>query len=57
MTPHPAQSKVLLVAEPRAGVTGTMSRPIRRYRIARLRMDGRRNSEASRSDQLKRAHE
>ena len=54
MTPRPAQSKILLVAEPRPEGAGATPAPIRRFRIARLPLEGRQSAAGSRSDQLKR---
>jgi hypothetical protein len=54
MTPRSSpSSKVLLVADARAGSATTGSRPVRRYRIARLPLTPRVSVE-SRFEQLKR---
>jgi hypothetical protein len=49
-------SKVLLVADRRAAVAVPGSPPIRRYRLARLRVDGRAPGVA-RFDHLKRTYD
>jgi hypothetical protein len=46
-------SKVLLVAEPR-GTHRDTTEPLRRYRLARLRLDGRSTQPQARFDHLKR---
>lgn len=53
MIPRPTTSKVLLVAGPRSASAGASSVPIRRFRIARLRLDARPVSGESRFEQLK----
>jgi hypothetical protein len=51
--PHPS-SKVLLVADHRAAASAEPgSVPMRRYRLARLRLDGRPVNRASRFEHLK----
>jgi hypothetical protein len=55
---HPATSaKVLLVADRRAEPAAPSAVPLRRYRLARLRFDGRRQDEASRFEHLKRVYD
>ena len=56
MTSRPAQSKILLVAEPRPEGAAATPAPIRRFRIARLPLEGRQSAAGSRSDRLKHAH-
>jgi hypothetical protein len=46
MTSPRTGSKVLLLASPRAATGGSTSPPIRRFRIARLRLDGKRASDS-----------
>jgi hypothetical protein len=47
-------SKVLLVADQRAGSPRAAADPVRRYRIARLRFDGRSTQPEARFEHLKR---
>lgn len=47
-------SKLLLVATPRAGLDRPTATPIRRYRLARLRLEGRPAQPAGRFDHIKR---
>ena len=49
-----AVSKVLLVADQRTRTPRTVSPPLRRYRLARLRIDGRSTEPGARFDHLKR---
>jgi len=53
MTSSRTPSKVLLLASPRAAAGGSGPLPLRRFRIARLRLDGRPASGGSRFAQLK----
>jgi hypothetical protein len=53
MTPRPT-SKLLLVADPRTVPAASAVKPIRRYRLARLRLDGREAVGESRFEHLKR---
>lgn len=57
MTPLATPSKVLLVTDrqSRSGEPGTV--PVRRYRLARLRLDGRASGPASRFEHLKRVYD
>jgi hypothetical protein len=55
MTPPAPTSKVLLLAENRAA-TAT-SGPVRRYRLARLRLDSRSTDPAHRFDHIKRSYD
>jgi hypothetical protein len=50
-------SKVLLVADRRAVAGARGSVPLRRYRLARLRLDGRTADPASRFEHLKRVYD
>jgi len=54
MTPRTASSKLLLVADPRTVAGGPAVTPIRRYRLARLRVEGRASTAKARIDPLKR---
>ena len=57
MTPLATPSKVLLVADrqSRSAEPGTV--PVRRYRLARLRLDGRAAEATSRFEHLKRVYD
>ena len=55
MTPRTASSKLLLVADPRTVAAGPAMTPIRRFRLARLRVEGRAATGRARIDTLKRA--
>jgi hypothetical protein len=57
MTPRSAPSKVLLVAGPRIDAPDASAVPIRRYRLARLRLDARPTSGSSRFEHLKRVYD
>jgi hypothetical protein len=50
-------SKVLLIADRRTTATDRQSGPVRRYRIARLRLDSRPAGEESRFEYLKRVYD
>jgi hypothetical protein len=52
-SPHTV-SKVLLVADQRSRTPRTAVSPLRRYRLARLRIDGRSTQPGARFDHLKR---
>jgi hypothetical protein len=55
---HPATSaKVLLVTDRRDTPAEPGSVPVRRYRLARLRFEGRQQNEASRFEHLKRVYD
>ncbi len=56
MTSHPAP-KVLLVADRRSPATEPGTAPLRRYRLARLRLDGRAAEPTSRFEHLKRVYD
>jgi hypothetical protein len=47
-------SKLLLVADQRAGLGRPTATPIRRYRLARVRLDGRAAGSPARFEHLKR---
>jgi hypothetical protein len=53
----PTSAKVLLVADRREPPTETGAAPVRRYRLARLRFEGRQQDEASRFEHLKRVYD
>jgi hypothetical protein len=59
MTPPATSAKVLLVADRRfaAANAATDHAPVRRYRLARLRFDGRTLDPASRFEHLKRVYD
>jgi hypothetical protein len=57
MTRSPTPSKVLLVADRRTATQGRQTVPIRRYRLARVRLDGRASGSESRFDYLKRVYD
>jgi hypothetical protein len=57
MTRPLTASKVLLVADRRAASQGGQTVPIRRYRLARLRFDGRPAAGEPRFDYLKRSYD
>jgi hypothetical protein len=57
MTPRHTQSKVLLVADQRSVAEGATPVPIRRFRIARLRLDTPRTGGEQRFGQLKRVYD
>jgi hypothetical protein len=54
---RPTTSKLLLVADRRSIVTEPGTAAVRRYRLARLRFDGRADEPASRFDHLKRVYD
>jgi hypothetical protein len=57
MTRTVRSSKVLLVADRRAAAAGPTSVPVRRYRLARMRFEGRPTDSGSRFDHLKRVYD
>jgi hypothetical protein len=57
MTRSLTASKVLLVADRRTSSSSRPSAPVRRYRIARLRLDPRPARGASRFEYLKRVYD
>lgn len=57
MTRSTPASKVLLVADRRVASQGRQTVPIRRYRLARVRLDGRAAGSESRFDYLKRVYD
>ncbi|MEA2159937.1 MAG: hypothetical protein QOD66_2317 [Solirubrobacteraceae bacterium] len=54
---RPTASKVLLVADRRSVAAEPGTAPLRRYRLARLRLDGRAAEPASRFEHLKRVYD
>jgi hypothetical protein len=50
-------SKVPAIAGPRISAAGATTVPLRRFRIARLRLDARQLAGASRFDHLKRVYD
>jgi hypothetical protein len=57
MTRPTPSSKVLLVGDRRAEADTSAGTPIRRYRLARLRFDGRPAGSEARFEHLKRVYE
>lgn len=57
MTRSITSSKVLLIAERRGTAPEAQSAPLRRYRIACLRFEGRTHAPAARFEHLKRVYE
>jgi hypothetical protein len=57
MTRPVTSAKVLLVADRRIASPEPGSAPLRRYRLARLRFDGRAADQASRFEHLKRVYD
>ncbi len=57
MTPPVTSSKVLLIEDRREQPAEPSTAPVRRYRLARLRLDGRSPDAASRFDHLKRVYD
>jgi hypothetical protein len=57
MTSRPTSSKVLLVADARLGTNARTALPLRRFRLARLRLEGRPTTGAARFDHLKRVYD
>jgi hypothetical protein len=57
MTRPTTASKVLLVADRRTASTSRRDVPIRRYRLARLRLDPRATSAETRFEYLKRVYD
>jgi hypothetical protein len=55
--PISSASKVLLVADRRAGSSDSAAVPVRRYRLARIRFDGRQTASESRFEHLKRVYD
>lgn len=54
MTRPAATSRVLLIADRRPTAPDSTGVPVRRYRLARLRLDGRPTAPGSRFEHLKR---
>ena len=57
MTPQQMSSKVRLVASPRVATAGPATIPIRRYRIAQLRLDSRVAGAQAAFEHLKRSYD
>jgi hypothetical protein len=57
MTRPLTSSKYMLVADPRPAAAEPGSAPIRRYRLARLRLEGRALDPAHRFEHLKRVYD
>ena len=57
MTRPPTASKVLLIADRRAAASPQEAGPVRRYRLARLRVDQRSSSPQTRFEYLKRVYD
>jgi len=57
MTSPPRSSKVLLIADRRATAAGPTTVPVRRYRLARVRFEGRPPEAGSRFEHLKRVYD
>lgn len=57
MTAPTRRSKLLLVADQRPGPTGEGGPAVRRYRLAKLRFDGRPADPHARYEHLKRVYE
>lgn len=57
MTRSTTSSKVLLVGDRRGEADTSAGTPIRRYRLARLRLDSRPGAASARFDHLKRVYD
>jgi hypothetical protein len=57
MTRPTKSSKVVLVEDRRSGSEGGAGTPLRRYRLARLRLEGRSHDPVSRYEHLERVHD
>jgi hypothetical protein len=57
MTNPATSAKVLLVEDRRSAEAAADGAPVRRYRIARLRVDSRPRTDASRYEHLKRVYD
>ncbi|MFL5823833.1 MAG: hypothetical protein ACJ764_10370 [Solirubrobacteraceae bacterium] len=57
MTRPAPSSKVILLEDRRGGAGGTTGASVRRYRLARLRLDGYPTASERRFDYLKRTHD
>jgi hypothetical protein len=57
MTNPGTSEKLLLVEDRRSAVAAADGMPVRRFRIARLRVDGRPRTDASRYEHLKRVYD
>jgi hypothetical protein len=54
---RPTPSRVLLVADDRAANAAPVGTPVRRYRLARLRLEGRSSDPKARFEHLKRVYD
>jgi hypothetical protein len=54
---HPVTSSRLMLVEDRRGAATAATVPLRRYRLARLRFDGRPADSEARIEHLKRTHD
>lgn len=54
MTPSATPSRLLLIADPRPSMPRPARVPVRRYRLARLRFEGRPTERSRRFEHLKR---
>jgi hypothetical protein len=54
---HPATAAKLLLIEDRRAQASAEAMPVRRYRLARLRFEGRREDEGARFEHLKRVYD
>jgi len=57
LRPVSSSSKVLLVADRRVASTDAAAVPVRRYRLAKLRFEGRPTGAGSRFEHLKRVYD
>jgi hypothetical protein len=57
MTRPVTSSKVVLIEDRREAPADPSAAPLRRYRLARLRFDGRPHDQASRFEHLKRVYD
>jgi hypothetical protein len=57
MTNPGTSAKLLLVEDRRSAVAAADGMPVRRFRIARLQVDGRPRTDASRYEHLKRVYD
>jgi hypothetical protein len=57
MTRPATSSRIMLLEDRRGGSSTPESKPVRRYRLARLRFDGQQSQSADRFEHLKRSHD
>jgi hypothetical protein len=57
MTPPATSAKVVLVADRRTAHVSSAPAPVRRYRLARVRFDGRASDPSARFEHLKRVYD